>query len=129
MVTVPLEPPGARHRRTSSLWRALLALHQRRHLSRIMDRKEAERLLRAELQAFRTKSHAELVAMVDAEPITGERPGPSGRTYQVEIQAVWDGEPGGNIRVLGSIDDGSLRAFVPLTHDFIKSPSGEFVGE
>jgi hypothetical protein len=28
-----------------------------------------------------------------------------------------------------SIDDGGLRAFYPITEDFIMSPSGAFVGE
>ena len=67
--------------------------------------------------------------MIDAEPITGERTGPSGKWYQIEIQAFWDGKPDGDIRVMGSIDDGGWRAYFPLCEDFIKSPSNEFVGE
>lgn len=67
--------------------------------------------------------------MIDAEPITGECIGPSGKTYQIEIQAFWDGREKDNIRVMGSIDDGGWRAFCPLSEDFIKSPSDEFIGE
>jgi hypothetical protein len=67
--------------------------------------------------------------MINAEPITGNRVGASGACYQIEIQASWDDKPNGNIRVVGSIDDGGLRAFFPLTEDFIKSPLNEFVGE
>lgn len=67
--------------------------------------------------------------MVGEDPLTGVRRGTGGRSYQIEIQAIWDTRPGGNIRILASIDDGGWTAFHPLTVDFIKSPSDEFVGE
>ena len=54
---------------------------------------------------------------------------PAGREYQTEVNVLWDDRPGGNIRVIGSIDDGGLRAFAPLTDSFIKAPDGSFVGE
>jgi hypothetical protein len=41
----------------------------------------------------------------------------------------WDGERGGNVRVISTIDDGGLRAFVPLSDSFIKAADGSFVGE
>jgi hypothetical protein len=48
----------------------------------------------------------------------------------VEVLALWDeGRPGGNLRVMVSIDDGGWRAFKPLTEDFIIAPDGSFVGE
>ena len=95
----------------------------------MMDREEAKRIIQTELESFRAKAHAELVRMIDAEPLTGERAGPSGKQYQFEIHACWDGKPDGDIRVMGLIDDGGLRAFFPLTECFIKSPSDEFVDE
>jgi hypothetical protein len=49
--------------------------------------------------------------------------------YQLEFSVVWDGRPGGDVHVLGAIDDGRWRAFVPLTRDFIKAADGSFVGE
>ena len=55
--------------------------------------------------------------------------GPSGASYQVDIQVRWDDEPNGDIRVLAGIDDGGWRAFAPLTEDFILGPDGRFVGE
>lgn len=55
--------------------------------------------------------------------------GPSGTVYQIEIEAFWDGRPGGEIRMMGSIDDGGLRALMPLTDDFIIRPDGTCVGE
>jgi len=45
--------------------------------------------------------------------------GASGTAYQIEIQFFWDDKPGGTIRVAGSIDDGGIRAFVPLTDSFL----------
>lgn len=106
-----------------------------------MDKTEALAILRSELAAFREKSHSELVAMIDqgrdtsgtvrgverlldrigSHPLitAGEREGASGAVYQFEIQVFWDDKPGGNVRVMGSIDDGGWRAFVPLCEDFI----------
>lgn len=54
---------------------------------------------------------------------------PSGVHYYVDVSAHWDGLPGGAVRVIGTIDDGGLRAFVPMTDDFIKASDGSFVGE
>jgi hypothetical protein len=52
-----------------------------------------------------------------------------GGKYQIELQAFWDDQPDGNIRVLGSIDDGGMQSIFPLSSDFIVSPDGQFVGE
>ncbi len=53
----------------------------------------------------------------------------SGVQYQVEVQAFWDGRQPGNLRVIIAIDDGGLRAFSPLSTDFIVASDGSFVGE
>jgi len=93
-----------------------------------MNNEEAARILARELAKYRRQSYADLQRLlkeVDAYEVTG----PSGAKYQIEIQAVWDGEPNGNLRVIGGIDDGGWRAYAPLTDDFILSPSGEFIGE
>ena len=95
-----------------------------------MDKEDAKQIIHAELEFYRAKPYSDLVQIIDAEPVTGELIGPSsGKRYQFEIQAFWDHKPNGNIRVVGCIDDGGWSAFVPLTDDFIKSPSNEFVGE
>jgi hypothetical protein len=39
--------------------------------------------------------------------------------YQIEIQVFWDNKPNGDIRVMGAIDDGGLRACVPLCSDLL----------
>ena len=94
-----------------------------------MNKEEARQILEGEMTSFRANSYRELIAMIDAEPTTKERTGSTGKWYQIEIQAFWDDQPQGNIRVMGSIDDGGLSAFAPLSKDFIKSPSNTFVGE
>lgn len=48
--------------------------------------------------------------------------GDSGTDYQIEIEVMWDGKGGGDLRVLGSIDDGGVRAFCPLCDSFIVTP-------
>ncbi len=48
---------------------------------------------------------------------------------RLEFEFRWDSKPGGNVRVLGSIDDGSIRGWFPITDSFIKCPSGNLVGE
>jgi hypothetical protein len=40
----------------------------------------------------------------------------------IEIIVVWDGKPHGTIRVIGTVHDGGLRAFVPLCEDFSTDP-------
>ncbi len=87
-----------------------------------MNKEEAKQIIRNELESLRAKPYSELVRMIDAEPISGDRTSPSGKWYQIEIEVFWEHEPGGNIRVQGSIDDGGWRAFSPLGDDFIKSP-------
>lgn len=93
-----------------------------------MDNEEATHILAQELGRYRRETYANLQRLLkDVDDY--EVVGPSGAKYQVEIQAVWDDKPNGNLRVMGGIDDGGWRAFVPLTDDFIISPSGGFIDE
>jgi hypothetical protein len=82
-----------------------------------------------QLKPYRNKPYFELIKMIKQKPSTYEVRGPSGALYQIEIQAFWDDRPNGNVRIMGSIDDSGLRAFSPMSDDFIKSPIGAFVGE
>jgi len=50
--------------------------------------------------------------------------GPSGKEYQVETLAVWDSKQDGDIRLFVSIDDGGLRAILPMTDGFIMRSDG-----
>jgi hypothetical protein len=88
-----------------------------------MDKDESTALLRAELDRYRSHTYRELVELVgDSESI--ELTGASGAKYQVEIEVFWDGHPGGDLRVMASIDDGGWSAFKPLTESFVMNPPG-----
>lgn len=84
-----------------------------------MDREEAALLLHRELTRYARRSRAALTSLV-GEVEAYALDGPTGVVYQIEVEARWDREPGGSIRVLGSIDDGGFRSSLsPLTADFL----------
>ncbi len=87
-----------------------------------MDKKEARKLLDLFVAALQSRSYQEWQGMIGESEMM-EKSGPSGVTYQIEWQAFWDAQAGGAIRVLVSVDDGSLaRSIVPLTTSFLVSP-------
>jgi hypothetical protein len=86
-----------------------------------MEHEEALNLLNTKLDDYCKLSYAEVAAKIGSEQVV-EVTGPSGTAYQIEIQIVWDGKPNGDVRVLGAIDDGGWRAFLPLTSDLLISP-------
>ncbi len=94
-----------------------------------MNSAEATTLLEQRLKCYRTKAYSELVRLINLGPETAEVIGPTKIKYQIEISALWDDEPNGVVRVIGSIDDGGVRAYVPLCSDFLLSPDGTFVDE
>lgn len=87
-----------------------------------MDKQEAKAILAVQLVNYRGRSYTELQKLLKSQD-TFELTGDSGARYQLEFYAVWDVNPGGNLRVCGCIDDGGVRAFFPLTADFIAAPS------
>ena len=93
-----------------------------------MDTGAARKVLNKWLAKLRAVPYRELAARVDTVS-TDEVARDSERSWQLEVQVLWDDEPEGNIRVIVSIDDGGLRAFVPMSESFVKAPSGEFIGE
>ena len=93
-----------------------------------MDANEARTILKERLARYREYPHEQLAQLVGSVEVE-ERRGQAGTPYQLEFEFVWDARPGGNVRVIGGIDDGGLRAFFPLTDAFIKAPDGSFVGE
>jgi hypothetical protein len=93
-----------------------------------MDTVAAQKVLDKWVAKLRTEPYRELASRVGSVT-TDEIARDGERSWQVEVEVFWDDEPNGNVRVTVSIDDGGLRAFVPMTSDFIKSPSGEFIGE
>jgi hypothetical protein len=94
-----------------------------------MDETEARLILERELEDYKHRSYGKLVELIGRTG-TDERLSPSGIKYQVEVQVFWDDKPGGSLRILGCIDDGSLRAASsPLCDDFIMSLEGSLIGE
>lgn len=93
-----------------------------------MDEREARRVLRQYLATYRKRSYPELAAEVGKLDIY-QADGESGARYQIEIQIFYDDRKGQAIRVAGGIDDGGIRAFVPITDSFIMRPDGTFAGE
>ena len=64
-------------------------------------------------------SYADLAVRVGEEEFPSVS-GPSGTEYQIEIQIRWDHKPGGDIRVMGTITDGTLRgSFRPVCEDLL----------
>ena len=91
-------------------------------LRTFMDKSEARKVLSERLARLRQRSYAELAPLVESSHVEDfEVRGASGTTYQVEVQFFWDDKPRGVVRVVGSIDDGGIRAFVPLTQTFLVS--------
>ena len=80
------------------------------------------------LAAYRELPYGELAARVDRVETLNIRRGAE-RPWQLEFQFHWDSDPGGAVRVTGSIDDGGIRAYFPVSDSFIKSRSGELIGE
>jgi hypothetical protein len=70
-----------------------------------MNKIEAQRILHAQLLPWRERSYRELRGAV-GQSRRFEATGESGRSYQGDVQVVWDDKPDGAIRVMASIDDG-----------------------
>jgi hypothetical protein len=95
-----------------------------------MNKAEAKAVLDAELAKYRSKPYRELAALVGSSHRI-ETTASSGNWYQIAVQALWDDpkKPNDLVRIAGAIDDGGVRAYVPLTNSFLISPNGELVGE
>ena len=103
-------------------------LWQKKGLGEQMNKAAARALINQELDKLRRLPYKELLGLRD-RPVSSWLTGEDGKQYQMEVQAFWDGKRDGDLRVMVSIDDGGLRAFFPLSGDFIVSPDGSFVGE
>jgi hypothetical protein len=91
-----------------------------------MDKREAQQVLDEFAAALRSRFTYQDWQKLIGESEVVETAGESGVTYQIEWNVFWDSRPGGDIRVLLSIDDGSLASsIVPLTTSFLVSPTGK----
>ena len=95
-----------------------------------MNKAEARQVLREAMSELRQRSYQDLVHDWLDQPDCHSRLGPSGTKYQIEVQAFWDKGKPGPLRVLGSIDDGTLlRSISPLCEDFIMAADSTFIDE
>lgn len=94
-----------------------------------MNTAEAREIIVNELSEYRRCPYDQLRALVGSPKRSREVEGRLGNRYHVDIQVHWDAKPDGNVRVIGCIDDGGWRAFLPLSESFIKARDGSFVGE
>ena len=92
-----------------------------------VDAVEAAALLRSHLDGLASWSRAALVALVGDQHVATVIGG-SGTEYQIEVEALWDRDPGGMLRVQGAIDDGRFRsAFRPVTDEFLIGEDGSII--
>jgi hypothetical protein len=83
-----------------------------------MDRQEARALLMNEVNRFRAMAPAELRALM-GEAQVKEIKGASGADYTIETHVVWDDKQHTTLRVMSSIDDGGLSAWLPMTENLL----------
>jgi hypothetical protein len=91
-----------------------------------VDKQIALACVAEECAKLKRLSYADLARLID-HPRSKFVTGADGKQYQLEIQVFWDRRKDGDLRVVVSVDDGGLRAFMPLTNDFIMSPTGELL--
>jgi hypothetical protein len=86
-----------------------------------MDKNEAGQLLEIQLEEWRRRSYAELSREVGRWS-RFETTGHSGERYEGVIRVFWLYSAEGPVKVVGWIDDGGWRTFVPLIKDFTVMP-------
>lgn len=89
-----------------------------------MSDEEAKGVLRAEFLKLRAVGYGDLVERLAGRQESSEVVGLSGTAYHVELEGFWDDDEHTELRVVASIDDGGLRAFLPFTDSFTVSPNG-----
>ena len=77
-----------------------------------MNRPEAKAILHEQLQRFVEGGRPRLEALAETGAADTFEIASQSATYQIEIQCFRDGD---KLLVVGSIDDGGIRAFFPLT--------------
>jgi hypothetical protein len=91
-----------------------------------MNKIEAQSILDEQLSIFARRSYEELAKLVNVpKNITVQVP--SGAKFQIEFNIFYDSGKRDNLRIVGSIDDGGWRSFVPLTKTLIMKPTGELI--
>jgi hypothetical protein len=89
-----------------------------------VNHEEAKAVLRAEFLRLQAAGYTELAGRLAGKQERSKVTSPSGATYHVELEGFWDDQEHRDLRVVASIDDGGLHAFLPFTDAFTISPSG-----
>ena len=89
-----------------------------------MSDEEAKGMLRAEFVKLQAASYEELADRLAGKQERSEVEGLSGKAYHVELEGFWDDKAHDDLRVVASIDDGGMRAFLPFTDSFTITPAG-----
>jgi hypothetical protein len=89
-----------------------------------MSDEEAKAVLRAEFLKLQAAGYDKLTERLAGKQERSDVTALSGSTYHVELEGFWDDKERRDLRVVASIDDGGLRAFLPFTDAFTISPSG-----
>ena len=89
-----------------------------------MSDEEAKGVLRAEFLKLRAVGYGDLVERLAGRQESSEVVGLSGTAYHVELQGFWDDDEHTELRLVASIDDGGLRAFLPFTDSFTVNLNG-----
>jgi len=89
-----------------------------------MSDEEAKGVLRAEFLKLQAAGYAKLAERLAGRRERSDVVALSGATYHVELEGFWDDKERRDLRVVASIDDGGLRAFLPFTDSFTVRPDG-----
>ena len=89
---------------------------------------EAEALLSEKLGELKKVPYGRLSTLMGAANVEAlEVDAPSGMGYDVEVESVWAGEPGGNITVNIAVFERSMAVVMPLTASFVMAPDGSII--
>jgi hypothetical protein len=87
-----------------------------------MDRRRMERIAETMVRELETLLHAEARKRAEARRVDRREVVAGGERLQVEVEYLYDSGQSGPVRILVSVDDGGLSAFVPVTRDTIVVP-------
>lgn len=90
-----------------------------------MKKKDLLQHLNLEIEQLKQRRYEDLLILT--EEVEARQSGEGNSFYQVEIQAFCDDNRTGTLRVIVAMDDGGLRAFKPLTGDFLITRSGQLL--
>lgn len=88
---------------------------------------EMKAVLKAASAKLRTAGYSELAERLAGKQERIQVIAPSGDSYHVEFEGFWDDDEHVDLRIVASIDDGGLRAFLPFTDAFTITPVGTII--